>query len=200
MRVEIWFSWFISFGLEVDPISSDLAVPEFRPSAAFENAAAPLNRPPRWWIGVVGEDEDFDEADVSSKFETCFEALDGVAISPLLRRNVVPDMADLAKHVRSVDVVADSDDTDNVSLVVDDPAVGAGDDSVGQVYAFLFVIERLDVGGKFVATLFVPFADSWIVSGVVGQHAQERLAVGLVKANDGHGRVHFGRNFKIALQ
>jgi hypothetical protein len=24
--------------------------------------------------------------------------------------------------------------------------------------------------------------------------------VGLVKANDGHGRVHFGRNFKIALQ
>ena len=118
----------------------------------------------------------------------------------MLGRNVVPDMADLAKHVGSVDVVANSDDPDNVSLVVDDPAVGAWDDSSWKVYSFLIIVERLEVGIKIMATLFVPFPIFWFVGGIVVQHPQECVAVGLVESSYGHGRVHYSRDFENALK
>lgn len=177
-----------------------MAVPKVGPRTAFENAAAPFDGPPGGWIRVVGKDKDLGNADISGQLESGFEALDGIALSAMRRRNVVPDVADLLEHVRSVNVVTNADDTDNISLVVDDPAVRTWDESSRKVYASLIVVKRLDVVVEVVSTVFVPQPRLRVVGGIVVQHAQERVAVGLVEVNYGHGRVHYSREFENAIQ
>ena len=53
--------------------------------------------------------------------------------------------------------------------------------------SLFIVIEILDEGVEGITSLLVEPTRLGIVGGVVVKHAQESLAVGLVKADDGHG-------------